>query len=141
MSLVYSTMYIEGGPVQTLFSPCSDHVLLIGKGGVVGIYPAADDMYTFVAERGEDRESYEILVDISEEVNSWGVSESREEGTKQARGIRDHGSSTHGASRRIDRDDPPTRVSPTSQRAGTGFPDPGDPLRPSLQSPYSLLRL
>lgn len=66
-------MYIEGGPVQTLFSPCSDHVLIIGKGGVVKIYPAADELYTFEALPGDDRKSYTTLVDISDEVNTWGV--------------------------------------------------------------------
>lgn len=41
---------------------------------MVGLYPAADEIYTFEAQPGEDRESYKILIDISDEVNSWGVS-------------------------------------------------------------------
>lgn len=67
-------MYIEGNPLQALFSPCSDHVMVIGKGGVVGLYPAADEQYTFEAQPGENRDSYEILVDISADINIWGVS-------------------------------------------------------------------
>lgn len=40
-------------------------ILFIGKGGHVKIYPAPEEAYT--------HESWEILVDIEDEVNSWGV--------------------------------------------------------------------
>lgn len=41
---------------------------------MVGLYPAAENIYTFEAQPEEDRESFKILIDISDEVNSWGVS-------------------------------------------------------------------
>lgn len=36
------------------------------------MYPAAENIYTFEAQPEEDRESFKILIDISDEVNSWG---------------------------------------------------------------------
>lgn len=40
----------------------------------MGLYPAADEQYTFAAQPDEDRDSYEILVDLRDETNMWGVS-------------------------------------------------------------------
>lgn len=60
-----------------MFDPCKNlHSVLnkSGKGGVVGLYPAADEQYTFAAQPDEDRESYEILVDLRDDTNMWGVS-------------------------------------------------------------------
>lgn len=39
--------------------------MFVGKGGHVKIYPAPEDAYTHGA--------WEILIDIEDEVNSWGV--------------------------------------------------------------------
>lgn len=44
-------------------------------GGVVQLFPAADDIYTFKAQPGEDRESFKTLVNLSARTNSWGVSD------------------------------------------------------------------
>ncbi|CAM9247557.1 unnamed protein product [Ectocarpus sp. 12 AP-2014] len=64
LSQVYSHMHVSGGPTQTLLSPCSDHVLVFGKAGHVKIYPAPESAHT--------HGSWEILVDIKDDVNAWG---------------------------------------------------------------------